>query len=756
MKLISTWARSVLLMAVLCVTATALHAAVPGPPVEFAAKAVEYNPNGAMVKLTWMSNREGGAPEYFNVYMGVPDGKEPVEYEKIGEVEAGANTNSYSYLTDRLEEGKYMFYIVAVNADGESKASPKKYVTIKIEEEKDPAITIVSPRTAEGIVGKPWYWQVKIEKYGKFSSVKYEILEAPDGMTINPETGKIIWEHPEEGRHVFVVVVTGALENGETITARQEFVLEIGKGENKPCAEIVGTVKDELGNNAGGVIMVWMVKSADNNEEKWMPTFKAFVKDGKYAVGVPAGTYKLRFESDMFEAEWYEDAYELVDAKSVTVTCDQPRNEINLVVTKLPEPVFHIASGKVFDAESGEPLENALIVFSPAKKDNARRAKEVRTESNAEGNYDAKLEEGVTYFATAIARPPAGTKNLYSQEYWENTHDASLAKGISLTEDTDEIDFPMDAREGYENGFSGKLSENVGHNGVSGKVIAFYMSTNKNEPTRRNAETVETDDAGAYEFTNMVPGKYLLFGVPDSSTWAPGWYVDDETAAETWKHATAVEVGETGTVTGLDILLRKAEKEHGRGRISGHCYNSRGGIIVKSEGTVQGAIPVPGALVVAKATDGTIVDYTFADDAGAYSLEVMPVGQFTVTADRIWFEQSVSPVEITDESLDVTTEFAMEPVVTSVEVPTDLVGTSINLYPNPASTSTSLMLPTVDGSVAVRIMDLTGTVLATSNASVTAGTSTITIATATLPAGMYMVQATNGATTFALPLQIVR
>lgn len=851
MNTATTLIRSVVMLLVLFLSTTVTKADVPGKPVEFGYKVVEGNTEGAMVKLSWMTNRDGGTPTSFEVYMAEGQTEDMSKFDKIATVEAEPNTIAYNYLTKRLEPGTYTFYIVAVNADGSSQRSIIKVVTIQKPDNK-PAISIVSARTAEGSTEKAWEFKVKIEKKGEFKSVSFSLKEQPDGMTIDEETGVITWEHPTKGRHVFVVIVTGTLangetvvtkqefvlevggqakpaiaivsprasegtegkgwshqvkiekkgefksisyaiddapegvtineetgklswdnpvagryvfsiivkgtlENGETVTTVQEFVLEIGKKETRPCAEIVGTVKDANGEPAQGVVTVWMIKSA-NNTDKWMPFTKAYVQHGSYGVAVNAGTYKLRFESDTYIAEWYQDASELADAASIVVTCENPRNEVNFVVEKMPEPVFHTATGRVFDAEEGTGLENALVVFAPVKKDaaNTPRGKEVRAETNNDGNYEVKLIEGVTYIATAIARPPAGTKNLYLQEWWENTNDATLAKGIVLTADQDAIDFPMDARENYDNGLSGKLVENETLVSVAGKVVAFQITARMNEPNKRMAESVTTDDQGNYEFTNLAPGKYLLYGIPDSRPWVPGWFVDGAAAAESWKKATVLEVGENTTMTDLKIQLRKIEKESGRGRISGHCYNSKGGIVVKSSGDVQAAIPVPGALVTATDVNGTIVDYAFADQDGVYSMETMPVGQFTVTADRVLFEPAANPVEILDQNLDVTTDFGMSPAVTSVDVPTDLVGGSINLYPNPANTSATLMFMATEGTAIVRVLDITGTVLSTWTVPVQGEQTSLQIATQNLATGMVMVQVSNGSTSFALPLQIVR
>ena len=65
-------------------------------------------------------------------------------------------------------------------------------------------------------------------------------------MEMDPETGKLVWEDPVEGRYEIKIKVVAVID-GEEIIAYQEFVLEIGDGESeneeeKRCARIAGSV----------------------------------------------------------------------------------------------------------------------------------------------------------------------------------------------------------------------------------------------------------------------------------------------------------------------------------------------------------------------------------------------------------------------------------------------------------------------------------------------------------------------------------
>ncbi len=756
-------------MFALFVATPAILAEAPGKPVEFDAKVVEASSEGAQVKLMWMASRSGGAPSHFDIYIASGETENMDDFALLGTVEVDpnkpVNNGVYYYITDRLEPGTYTFYVIARNDDGSSERSVIRVVTIKKGDDKPKSgLFIVSKRTAVAEEGKPWEFFVKIEKTQDVSAITFTVDNAPDGLTIDAR-GLITWENPTAGRHVFTITVTGTLPNGETIKAVQEFVLEVGKKEKddpaKPCTELAGTVKNADGKMImEGAVTAWLIKSGSNNEENRVAVQKAAIRQGTYAMALPAGTYKLRVEGPSFYAEWYEDASEVVDAKSITITCESPRLEVSFVVDMMPEPTFHVASGRVYDAETEGGIENALVIFTARKADDkelARNYKEVKAETNADGYYQVRLVEGVTYIAHAIARQPNGARDKYLTEWYDNTNDASTATGIMLTENAEGIDFPMDASQTYNNGFGGTMKDYASGDGVTGKVIAYMIrSGNDGEPNKRFAVTVETDANGNYSFSNLEPGDYVVFGMPAERPNVPGWYVAGELAADSWKNATTITVGDVMLTVQHDILLDKVEKEKGRGKVRGHCYDNRGGIITKSNGAVQGAIPVAGALVIARDANGAVIDFTIADENGAYLLEYMGIGTATVSAHRIWFNPASESVEITDQNLDVQVYFGMSPVVSNVEVPSHRVGTSLNLYPNPAGAQATLTFNSPAGHVSIAVVDVTGTVRQNLSLISEGGLTTATLNTVNLPSGLFMVHVTTIEGTFALPLQVVR
>jgi hypothetical protein len=207
-----------------------------------------------------------------------------------------------------------------------------------------------------------------------------------------------------------------------------------------------------------------------------------------------------------------------------------------------------------------------------------------------------------------------------------------------------------------------------------------------------------------------------------------------------------------------DIRLDTAKGERGKGRVRGFVYDKRGGIVNngKDQDKVQGAPAIVGSLVVARDESGAIVDFSLSENEGAFDLTELNIGNVTITADRVDFEPTTSVVAIDAANADHQISLGLVQSVSSVEVPVDAVGTTVNLFPNPASANASVRFMSNAGTADIRILSMTGVVLATQNVTVNGGQTTVVLNTSSMPVGMVMVQVTNGASTFALPLQIVR
>lgn len=760
-------------MAVLALVATSItvRAEAPAKPIELGARVVENSTTGAVVKLTWLANREGDLPTSFNVYMAVGETEDESQFSKIGEVQVTPNmppNNSvFWYAVENLQPGTYTFFIKAENADGEGPRSIIRVVVI--EDDSQPRIDITSQPSNVGSKGKLYSYQAKLFKNFDGGQITWEIVSGPDGMTIS-DRGLVTWQDPQPGRYEVKILVTVEI-NGVVLREDQSWVLEITEGDDHRdrCVSITGTVSFEDANTVvmRGIVIAWRVERVtnDNGEvgEKLIAISKAEIEQGKYHLAVPAGSYKIRIEGEGFFAEWYQDVAELADAQTITVTCDVPEVEVNFVVTARPEPVKYVVSGRVYDAETNEGIRNALVVFEARKHDNstiAGMAVIVKVETNADGYYEVKLPEGLFFTARAVVRGEnGGEHSQYLQEWWENTQDATQATVIEITGNIDGINFSMDKREVYNNGFSGNLVDDETGDGVTGKVTAFMLREASNpagSDHKTKVVTVETDDAGNFTFTNLVPGDYIVFGVPGVHPYVPGWYVEGSTASHSWKEATVISVGDVMITVQHTIRFEKANDSLGRGRVRGWVYDRRGGIVNKGDNYVENANGIMGSLIVATDANGNVVDFAMSENEGAYELTELGFGTWKVIADRLGYETTTESVTIDADNLDVSVSIGLIQQVTSVEVPTGQIGTSYNLFPNPANAAATLRFPSSEGTAQISMISMSGVVISTQNINVTSGETSLVLNVGTVPAGIVLVRVSNGTRTFALPLQIVR
>jgi hypothetical protein len=320
----------------------------------------------------------------------------------------------------------------------------------------------------------------------------------------------------------------------------------------------------------------------------------------------------------------------------------------------------------------------------------------------------------------------------------------------------------MDKRPVYQNGFTGTMKNFYTSAGVTGKVVAHQLVGRTKEDgdsviIKNKAYSVETDANGNYAFANLTPGVYIVFGMPSTRPYIPGWMRTGETAAGSWLNATRVSVDDAMVAVQHDILLDTAKGERGKGRVRGWVYDKRGGIVHKvGEETPQGNAAVVGTLILARDEQGDVIDFAMSENEGAYELTELSYGTVTLEADRVEYTPTVETITVDNQRLDQEVSIGLVMSTTSVDVPVDAVGTRVNLFPNPAAASASLRFIATTGTATIRVVSMTGVTLATQTVEVTAGEATMQLATSQLPAGMVMVHVTNGTTSFALPLQIVR
>ncbi len=670
--------------------------------------------------------------------------------------------------------GRYEVTIVAsVTKDGKSYDAKQSFLVV-IGEGGDNTFKFLTEPIKFGYVGRLYTYPARAGVVNSNVAPTYSIVAGPKGMTIDERTGLVKWEPTEAGKFEVVIAATVTI-NGTTSTIKQSYLLEIKQGETpkQGCAKITGKVTYDdaaAGGKIEGIVTAWRLEKVDrggNSNDVYVPVYKAEINaDGKYYLYVPNGTYKVRIEGRSFFAEWFENVTELAEATDVVIACDEIK-EINFAVTPRPEPVLVVVEGRVFDAVTNEPVKGLVVFENRGKDANAAddRYRSVVAEVRPDGSYEAKIQSGVGY--TAMVRP-AFTKDLpntsqYLAEFWENTNDATKATVLNLNENAKDINFPMDKRVPRNNGLTGVMKNHYTGAPVVGKVIAHRVLSRANDKGDTVAKavvavTVETNSNGGFMFADLEPGEYVILGVPAGRPFVPGWMVNGQKAVTEWGKAERVAVGDVMLTLVYDIQLDTVKAERGKGRVRGFVYNKRGGIIGKGTDVVQQSAGIIGALVVARDEDGSIIDYSIAENEGAFDLTNLAIGTMSITADRFEFEPVVQTIDISANTPERVISIGLQSnrSTTSVDVPLNEVGTTINLWPNPTAADATVRFTATAGQVMIRIVSTSGVELSHRAIVVAGGEVSIPVPTSDLVVGMVMVHVTNGSKTFALPLNIVR
>ncbi|MBS1562703.1 MAG: carboxypeptidase regulatory-like domain-containing protein [Bacteroidetes bacterium] len=752
---------------VLSASVVAAFAGTPLPPREYGASVVMGDQNNQIVLLKWYATQDGPAATSFNIYQASGQTEDMTKFDKIGSVEAKTQEPNtppikYTFEVRDLKEGTYTFYIRAVNADGEGDRSVIRVVVIKPNVVKE-SIWFVSQPTYSAFVGKPYSYKARAEA-NPAGTISYALVQGPDGMTINAETGEISWTPTaEQNGKVFLIIVKAFIDGTDrSVLQKFEIAVKTDGGGDKPrfCSFIKGHVTLEGTTTlvTNGVVTAWMTKVSekDSSKEVLVPVYKAEIKQGVYTLNLPAGTYKLRVEGAGFYAEWNENVEEPANATAVVTECDKTV-ELHFIVTAKPEPVKYVVSGRVTDEATGEGIK-AIVIFEAKKKDgNVVDAKYLRlvVETNANGEYEVKLPAGVDFIAHAEAAGGKNDRPVYLVEFYNEVATANEATVINLTEAMTGVSFTLAKRPVFANSISGTLTDSNGA-AVRGRVSVYQVITKGNETGKRFATTVETDSNGHYTITNLEPGTYIVFAsAGEKSNFVPGWYVSGDFAANEWKNATQITVGEDTNTDGVVIKLKQVQGKRGKGRVRGVVFGRGGEIKVGGEAP-QGSTGIIGAFVVAKDDQGNVVDYMISENDGAYQLDELGIGTMTIIADRLDYNAATTTLAVDDsKNSDQQATLELLKTVTSVEMPTTSVS-SFNVYPNPASAEATIQFPATTGTASVSILTMTGVVVATQSVDVQDGLTTAIMNTSSLSSGRYLVQVSNNGRLFALPMTIVR
>ncbi|MGA1249583.1 MAG: T9SS type A sorting domain-containing protein [Candidatus Kapaibacteriota bacterium] len=504
--------------------------------------------------------------------------------------------------------------------------------------------------------------------------VTWSLFNKIDGMSIDEKTGRLTWTPTKEGVYNAKIKAT-FIKGNDTLITYQSWTIVVKTNceiiPTPPCSKIVGMLKDDNGNP----ILTGKVKAIRLEKDNGPSSYETFIRNGQWTLMVREGSYKIRFEGDGFNAEWFEDAIEMGNAKTIIAVCDKI-NEIVAKVTPKEKPILKAIEGMVKDSE-GNPVPNAIVTIMMVEANGGSKdGMKVTVKTNDKGQYRIEVPVGLTFIAMAM--PNEALAKTHSHVYYDGKQNANEATRFTVT-NAIEINFTLPKKAVFNNGLAVSLKDTNGV-GIKGRVTLLPVSPNGKEPKKGAGISMETDSLGNALLKNIQPGIYVLQGIPFTRSYAPGFYTSTGFAAMTWKEGTKIEVGEVMITLVYDVRLRPVLGKRGAARVDG-IVKGRGSMLKSDSPLAEESLT--GALIYAMDENNDIADYAMTDNAGTYAMVDLGQGTFTLMADMIDFEPSFGTV-ITDyvAALTVNSSITLGSTAMSAD---DRTISGDNVYPNPAS-----------------------------------------------------------------------
>ncbi len=724
--LFASWHRTLLCtLAMLAFVGGEALADVPTPPLLLGAS-VSFQGNDAYGTLGWYGNDSlNWNNNSYRVYQ--ISGYDTTDTFTL--VATITDTSIRGSYTMPLDPGVYTFYVTAFNDSGESPRS--NYVSLVV---PSMHITIDPNAVADSIeVGTPYSYQVHGQASDS-SEIHYQIVNPQPGMTIDSLTGVFSWTPAYSGRyHIRIRAYSWPTWNTE---ASMWLSLFVRPQTPVLCATLYGSVSysDNTPVLAGTV-------TAIPNDSLLGYTPTASIVNGAYELSVEGGiSYRIQVNGDFYP----ETTRELYSA-----VCDSADSVPLIYVRHYLPQAYDTVSGYVLRLADGLPASSTVVFYRDSIGGYSRT-----THTNGNGYYDIILDHGADstlYYVRAIP----DNNDLYEQYYY-HASTAVSAIPIWVSGYRTNVNFDLEEREVFNNSLSGSLV-NENNDPLSGTVVAYVITT------RDSVQGIEYFNQtsvlrGAYSFSNLPAGTYILFGMAgDSDTYAPGYYLEDEFAAQSWELGTQITVTTTSHDSLLVIKLDSINGTEGRNLLRGWVTDNAGA--AGRQGRIlQGSKPLAGANVYAVDANNRISGYATTNQDGEFVISRLGVGVYQIVVDKIGYRGSVSIVTFTEDNTEKELPgVGLDRVGSTSSVPVVTGGaSSLAVYPNPARGSVNISFTASYGHVHLTMTNAAGVEVRSGRLTTVDGANTVRLETDDLGSGLYFVRIAGDKGTATIPVTIVR
>ena len=530
------------------------------------------------------------------------------------------------------------------------------------------------------------------------------------------------------------------VQSGETYSY---FVKAVNFNGESPASDTVQLSIDSL--RAKATITGTLTSAKDNSpiingRVSLIPVFGWQIKttrtdsSGNFAFHVVTGSYIVLATAPGYFGEYYDNAFNIFNATKINLAASDSMN-INFSLKPKAVPQKYMLSGTVEDSLKN-PVRARIDVFSVIF--NSFSYRYYRAVTDSAGNYSVPVRDGDTVIV--FAHPM--NKDYYSQFYNGKTNFLD-ADRIGISGDVSNIDFVLQHKIAYNNGISGEVM-NTDSTGIPSVVVAIRLGLPLNQHKRY---AVVSDSLGAYSFSNLFPGNYILLAVPQDG-YKPTFFTYNGTQTLRWRNADSVVVTTTSVVSGINFTV-SALPDSGAATVDGVVSDNNGN-------------PLAGAIVSAYDQNQQVYSFGITNQNGKYTITGLVPGSYSISSDLFGYSSSsASTTSLDYNSTPSTTEsFTMTPDnVTSVQNSNNNIITNFSLeqnYPNPFNPTTiiSYSLP-YTSKVVLKVYNLLGQEVASLiNSQQTAGVHQVVFDGSNLASGVYFyrIQAGNFSATKKLIL----
>lgn len=392
---------------------------------------------------------------------------------------------------------------------------------------------------------------------------------------------------------------------------------------------------------------------------------------GVFSKSVPAGSYYLQTSKHGFVSEYFDNVATKQEATLIVVAGNDSQN-VSIGLASVVPPTMHAVSGSVADS-LGNPLRAWIKVYKVRNNSHHWRYYPGKTDSL--GNYSINVKEGDT--VVVYASP---FDHNYFGEYYDDKRTFSEADRIGVSAPVANVNFVLSHKPVYANGITGTVSD-TSQTGVESHLIAFRKQTaSPSSGWHWKRYGVISDSLGNYEFSNLVPGDYIMLAKPMHG-YRPTYFRYDGTTTMNWRNADSIPVAEAGVVSGINFTV-KAFSDSGNAAVIGSVKDALGNALV-------------GSSIIALDANLEVAGYSFADETGSFVLSGLVPGDYKVMANAIGFNDSrvynitLDYVSHTSANLN----FVIEPSGITSNEDKSAVVSNFELkqnYPNPFNPSTTI------------------------------------------------------------------